>query len=448
LAEVQSDCWATYENLMMVSLCRDIDNYLSRRLRELYQLNGAFDEIQALNEDQLIMPILRDRFLKRVDAYFDAKNKSHNDAQSLVKKTQDRLSLLQFKLRSLWNRELFRRVKPRGAIGTIHMTNLLQNHQHYRYLVNLTEALNFEAGKQETPPDQFEASQRNLMQGVCCYTECCIRESLKSLGYNSRPQTDIFEHKTKAQEVTVRVKDSEILIEESLRHRTIRFVALPSDPVDFYESCAVKGDTIVVYPSADGVGPQKLSPAQFKAGSWPVFCIPLSPLSLYSEEMVAGILFRWLVGQELEEFPKKIEKIPGAIIQFIIDDPELSSCCEIDGHTARVFSRPALDSGLSSINARYEEFCRHKRVPKQAVEKAINDVDTALRALALIFSCPDCQQLQIPRGPQKNGKEFQLRCSSCGNIEWGASNDGNWFVRCNEKSSRDAGFKHYGRFCN
>jgi predicted RNA-binding Zn-ribbon protein involved in translation (DUF1610 family) len=448
LAEVQSDCWATYENVMMVSLCRDIDNYLFRRLRELSHLKGAFDEILALHVDQSIIPVFRERLLKRVGEYFDTKNSSHEDAQSLVKTTRDRLSQLRLKLGSLKKRELFRRVKPRGVTSTIHMTNLLQNHQHYRYLVGLTESLHFEKKKQEAAPDQFEASQQNLMQGVCCYTECCIRESLKSLGYNLRPQTDIYEHKTKAQEVTVRVKHSEIIVEESLRHRTIRFVALPSDPAAFYEECAAKVDTVVIYPSADGAGPQTRSPAQFKAGSRSVFSIPLSPLSLYSEEMVAGILFRWLIGQELKGFPGKIEKVPGIIIQFIEDDPELSSCFEIDGSTVLVFSHPSSELGLLAITDRYEEFCRHKRIAQQAVKKALNEVDIALRALAVIFSCPDCQHLQIPRESQKKGKQFQLWCSNCGSIEWGASNDGNWFIRCDGQSAEGVAFKHYGRFSN
>jgi uncharacterized protein YktA (UPF0223 family) len=444
MAEVQSDQWDTYENRFMVSFCEKIERFLEKRLRENKQLKNAYEEIQSICDNpRSVSEDLRERFMKRIDSYFGGRNRdSEESSLSETRKMQE--NLLQ-QLKQMKNSELFRHVRPNLNLSSIHMTNLLQNDQHYRHLVILHNAwVKEREGK--ASDEQFESNQGQLMDGVADYLECCCRDSLRGMGFTNLGKRS-FRHLTNSLRVTVRRGGAELVLKESLENRSIRFVALPADPGEYYTLTKSNDPTIIVYPSGDGSGPKLLSLSQSLSADGEIRSIPLSPLSLYSEEMVAGILFRWLFAHQFMHFPARVSKVPSVVQQFIESDPELSLChVNGGGNEVNFVDIPIWFNDAEAIlEERLQEFCRVKRIQQLQLPKdTIKDVSRGFRSLSLMFTCPKCHQM--PQRNERSGRGFELRCYSCGQFRWGSSDGGKWFVRTGGDADRSDIFLYAGRF--
>ena len=446
LAEIQSDQWDTYENRLMVTLCRDIEHYLEKRLREINQLKNACEEIQAIYDGSIsVANPLRDRFMKRIDSYFRGRNR--NNEESSLEETKEKLEALLRMLKRLRNRELFKRVTAKGRIDNIHMTNLLQNHPHYRYLMILHRALIAETGDVVPTVEEFESNQRCLVEGVAAYVECCCRASLSEIGFKELGKHG-FQYVTKSLRVSVRREGSDIVLKESLGNRSLRFVALPTSPDDYYDKEKTDGSTIIAYPSGDGSGPKSLSLSGFLGDGVGVPRLPLSPLSLYSEEMIAGILFRWLMTHQYEYFPFRIEKVPTLLQEFIKSEDEFSTIHAATGaNEICLFNMPTWYDGKESITQKYQEFCKERRKTQvQLPKNTFDDIDRGFRSLRIMFTCPNCHHTQPQYGIKASDRQFEISCHSCETFKWGASSNGRWFVRGDWQPAGESNIAFAGRF--
>ena len=449
-SQVQEDLWCTYENKLMVSLCKDIDQYLTKRLNSLSQVETSFKDLQQFYERrEYYFAKTAERYERRIKKYFLDKGNEEIEAMDLLESTKVILEHLQKRLRGLWSSTLFKKVgRQRIDINNIHLTNLLQNHQHYRYLITLrAEFLKFKGDKTKVKNgDEFEKEQLKLMRHILIYVDACIQCVLDEEGYK-REETGVFVKN--GFKISIENDGIAITVSDKNAERCpVRFIPLPSTPFQSYKNqkSSFDGDTIIVYPTVSGTfdltDSGNFEAYQYLPQKGSITTIGISPLSIFTQEIIAMVLFRWLLVPDLKSYPKKCEKVPALLVEYLKENAKF--LVHIQDKTVSILKdHDCLKA--DNLREKFEEYLNSKRKKEQF---SITTYETFSSASKLAYEISVCRVCGIKSqfNPENNGS-FNIKCRGC-QTEWGKDGTtGRLFFRASLTSQKESyPFISFGRY--
>jgi len=440
-ALVQEDLWSTYENRLLVSLCSRIDKYLTQRLTAYSQIERSFDEIFEFYQNRPdYYQKTRERYDRRVAAYF-GKDTPDKESEKVLKGTKEKLEKLQKIIRKFWTSQLFNHLKifPPVNLDNIHLTNLLQHHQHYRYIVKIRNAyLKNQGIITEKSPENFEQEQLDFCVDISRYTKLCIQQILKEDGYLQIEESKFIQDDCT---LDLNLRGSEVILssQSSKDERHVRFLSIPCDPGDYYQGKKSRfiGDTVIVYPAPGGIITfedrkvlEDLCLSFPQIGS--INKIGVSPLSIFSEEIFAAIIIKWLKIPILQKYPKRISKVPSIFTEFI-SHQKYSNCLESKLTDIAVL-KPLDGISADILQNDFKKFRWKFRKHNQDLQLSaiIEDLLEGSNLAENVSTCLVCGRKADQFQPNNYGN-FNSQCRPC-NAKWGKNKNGEYFFRVERDS--------------
>jgi len=457
-AIVQEDLWSTYENRLFASICEAIDNYLTERLTAYNQVEKSFDEIiRYYNNLPEYYQKIRERYGKRVKDYFDEKESHEEESERLLKETKSKLEKLQKTIRGFWATELFKKLGHSAplSLDNIHATNLLQHHQHYRYVLIIRSLfLKTKGTTKESGPDELEREQFKFCSDISRYVELCIAHILKDDGFIQIKAKKFM--KGKCDIKLTNVLDNEIVLKMLTPKyiKPIRFISLPSDPGDYYsdEKSKFSGDTVIVFPAPGGIlsflnGEGNNQTYQYRADIGSIFKIAISTLSIFSEEIISSILFKWLKTPILMEYPQSIKKVPSAFIEYLFSE-RYKDCLSIRGSEVTII-KPIQGIDPDFLHKDFNRKIRQSsKLQKQVLQLSsiIEDLTEGSKLAEGASSCFVCSEKAAKFKPDSRGI-FDSECNLC-NVRWGKNQSGEFYfwVEREKQHGESEPFPNLGRY--
>ena len=161
LALHREDQWDIYENVATKNLIEYLNVYINKRLQALAELDGAFEELCQFYEEQG-GGIVTENYMRTLRKYFKNDDQTLEHHKQLLSETKIPLEDLQKRLRGLMGTQFYREVSNKKIPLQLQFTNLLQNHQHYRYVAIFWNYWLQESGSSLTSEDQILNEQEEL----------------------------------------------------------------------------------------------------------------------------------------------------------------------------------------------------------------------------------------------------------------------------------------------
>lgn len=307
-----------FENRLLVAFIIRAAHYLERRISHTKDISQFIEDYARLLE----MNSKKQGWYKRIEREMELAGKVYdedsgnykvvsNDAE-IVGSTQRRLIKLRDALLRLRQYDLFYNVSVKEVNSIIyHDTNVMINHQHYRYLKELWMLLNKEENI-DAENDKRNADE-DVIDNIRKYGLSLINYAIKNQTYlkfiASGSDTLWVASKDKYPKITVKY-DIDGVVKVSIGKRSIRFVVLCS-PLE--SSSIIPSDTyILVY---DNLGKCQSTHN----------IIPISLNDISSVERVASVLREYLLIDYLENTIFRNMYFPRAL------QPYIETICTICG---------------------------------------------------------------------------------------------------------------------
>jgi hypothetical protein len=439
-ALILEDTWATYENRLTRTLCQEMDTALTRRINTGNKVSDSLNQISELYKNRSdYYQKTGERYDKRASSYFNIETREQERANASLRVTIDILKNLRKNIRGFLNSQLCKKINQTQPVSldNIKLTNLLQHHQHYRYVVVLRNYFLKVIGKSyEKNAEEIEKEQLDLISNITRYVELCIRQIFKEDGYQKQGQSVFIKG---AHKIELCVNEKEVIM-HLLSFKGIaplRFISVPCDPKDYYseKKTTFEGDTVIVYPgNSEGV--------EFVSKKGSINKIGISPFSIFSEEIIASIIFKWLTISIFKEYPKKREKVPESFRVFI--KKNYPDSLDINGSDITIL-KPIKNLTAEMLKRDFEKFKRTSQWKKDIVQdeviNALIEGSNIASAVSTCFVCGEDKSYSFKT--DNNG--INLRCDPC-NARWGKNNNGKYFFRI-EHSGKES-FPALGRYEN
>ncbi|MBF0302720.1 MAG: hypothetical protein HQK73_06750 [Desulfamplus sp.] len=420
-ATVQDEKWVTYENRFMVTLCHKIDEYLIRRLSVLNSVKQSFDEMNDFySKRSEYFARVGEQYDRRISNYFNIKDNDREVSKKLLNSTKELLEKIQNKLRNLWSLQFFKEIKakPINLGKDIHLTNLLQNHQHYRHLITIREAFLNNSIDAELSSEELEKKQLKLIVNLNDYLHKCISIFLNNAEYNRESKNNtLYTNFKKHQTISVKQLNEYSIELESNYLPRLRFVAISVSPENFYKDKKTDYDgiTVIAYPS-NSVEIKGVK--SFQTAPNALWTIGLSPLSIYSEELIAMVLFRWINIPILKNYPIRFKKIPEHLKSFLLvyyNDAFILRDKEL------VVKENTQDE-IEIIKEKFDQEIKHKLQKDNIADNTWKELEKGLNIAQWIKICPLCNcNVKNNFLLQEDMHSYSGRCKSCG-VAWQRDN--------------------------
>ncbi len=430
LARQIEDEWNLYENRVAVRLVDNLLRYLSDRLAELREIQGAAKDLSELLQNS---------------SHWRAKRIAASWSDLLSSKTQDELNdtirsllLAQRDLRTLLDAPLYQRVPRRQTVAlSLKPTNILVNDPHYRKVAALWRSwVKFGHKRQETAQQRAARRQREAAAWDRFVLHLVVR-GFDALGWSATPSGDGWTV-ARAGWSSVRVTTDAMGAVRVDGNRPLRLLPVcadlaGSDPdaVQAQVEHLDGSDGEVVLAHVGGM--MALADAD-RASAWSIgrraVLFPCSPWGIDSEERMARLLHGWLGRAAAPAYPV------ATTVRALPEWPGRRDWLRHDGDHLVAFREPtkreasearAWAAGKARELDTLEQRARAAKqafgiAPSKAVAAFQQFIDREIDTLVGMACCPVCggRGLVEPRPgklPDGSDATWWAMCS-CGS-EWG-----------------------------
>jgi hypothetical protein len=414
LCRVSEDQFVLYENKVFARLIDRLERYLNKQLNDLKTLQDNINQILELKTTQH----LHHRTSNKV---FSIWGEIFND-----KKTEETLSILQNKQETIaFQLKTMRRLKqgflysriPAGAYipEKIQMTNVLAHNPHYRQLTRLWNMAHKQTmEKDHMLPKEVLQKNKELQNAYINYCKLLILRSLKELGYTIKNNdNDIYTCKSFKHQINICLTQSRWILEETYENNEIfstkrQLIFVPVATWNCKELNIIQHENQLIIPCCLYSSEQSKLPSEWIDGKF-TGALMLSPLDLYIQERLIGLLRNWIWYKAIHSYGKDIQKVPLPLISTIKSIPEIEI---ITDHMVR-FLKPVSYEKKENIRKKCMEIYSsetHKHFEKSMV------------LLEQLSICICCNKKTRNFEPWSN-KCFKAFCKEC-SLEWGIYHNG------------------------
>ncbi len=406
-----------YENQLLIAFVSRAAHYLERRLSHTMDISHFLQDYNVLMEKF----INESGWFKRVRRELDLAGKVYDESgnnyqkgtsdMDIVGATYRRLQKLRDSLLRLRQFDLYYEVDQR-KVNSIqyHDTNVLVNHQHYRYLKSLW--LELMKKEQQASEDVHSKSDTYIIDNIRKYGLALINYVIVNneyLGYSVDGSDSQWIGKRKDSPIISLEYDKNGIINLQIGEETIRFVVMCSVPSA--DTHIPTGTYIIAYNNSDmpinNYGPQ---------------IIPVSLKDVESAERIAYIIRGFMLKQYVDKLHSSYA-FPSVLSLFQNEIEHYIGCIQVDSisFTYKFFKYPNLDVDkfkivkLVSLNSNFKNKGRYEQ--KDIIDKLEHFIDEyASRALELAvhLKCFDLQ-CKLPYSEREVDNLNYLKCS-CGAI--------------------------------
>ncbi|WNL42742.1 hypothetical protein RN347_02285 [Halomonas sp. PAMB 3264] len=313
-ARFSDDDFNIYENRVYARLLDKIDQYLSKRVGTLRQIQSAVSEALEFYGTNDRHHRLTEEICRLWGKAFT--QDSTSKASEQLSKTLDKLENALGIIRGLKQRGLYLLVSRSAQIGDgLHLTNILSHDQHYRHLPILwNELRNIVGGKRITPDERRERNE-GLNRAYSKYAGLVLRHALTPyLGVKLSSTWAGFnlELKQVGFNWQLLVSTADTLSEERVLLEVVPWMGFVGRPVDFYSLQNEKQNyqplRMLAWPN---LCEDSLHSNQAVAeGAW----VLLSPFDLYGVERFGYLVDKLLQRELVSDYGRALIKIPAKTI--------------------------------------------------------------------------------------------------------------------------------------
>ena len=431
----REDQWDIYENLAVKNLIEYLNIQITQRLQTLVQLDNAFDELCEFYYDQQ-GGMVTANYIRLLGLHF------HNDdaileQQNLLGETKQSLEQLQRQLRGLMGTLFYRQVSNKKIPLQLQLTNLLQNHQHYRYIAIFWDLWLQENSEHILPENEIIKAQEVLCQDLEKYMKLLIINSLNELHFKFQ-ENDLFQ-RDNSDKIIISEENGRLSLSSKYR-KNLYFFVLPSDIslIKEIQLPDVNQNIILLYPTENAsINIDQPSCYRFNIKNLhQVYTVPISTLSLYSQEQITTILQRWIIQSLHQQYPRKIEKVSTNMKKFIAE--KYKDIIHISKNTAQVIGQQQGNFEHTWLAYLKSTFSYKDHPSKE--EKMVEKFTSAFDLIEKINKCPVCAKAG-QFNPSNNGT-FRCYCFQC-KTEWVKDMKQSMIKLTN---TTEKSFKNYARY--
>ena len=409
LAQISEDELDIYEHRVFARLLDHLERYLRRRIRTLEKISKSFaNALDFENAEDVDYRLRNDICAVWGEAVAD----SDMDSSGLLEQNQARLERLrrwERHLRRLKSGDLYRAIPRNASVGlNLRSTNLLQHDPHYRQLRLLWLAwLKVTASERWLPEQVLEKRQSDQARyeryiGVLIYRALRLLDFAIALDSdeNGRAVNDNW-----GEDLAIRYQRHEWHVIQRDRRIVLVPAAIAVDSSNQSQWRTHQDDDnalrIPCLLQADAQNVAFAPSACLRDDQPPLV---LSPLELYTEEILVSVLSAWLWMQRIEGYKSAIPRLPKAVLDAWPKHAATS------GH-----------EGMLDVPVSAKEWQPLKDALREyANAEARTQVEQRKLQLDRLNRCPECGQ---PAGTfSSTSKGFFARCD-CG-CKWGISENG------------------------
>lgn len=438
-AVVQDELWDTYENRFLFTLCKELDYYLLSRIGSINLVSDHFEEISTYySERSFYYEPVGALLDKNIGSYF--KSGSWEKDRDILEATRAFLLQTQKRVRALWQTTLFARLGRSAPIdlGTVHSTNLLQNHQHYRHLMTIRTLL-LKNNKSKSPTqEEFTNKLLYLKENIVSYLKKMIQTILGSMHYEFNSAEGRFFSPHGNNIIFIEGESGTIELQNSLSENSLRFVVATGGPVERYKELKsdYSGTTVLVYPTEHVNFDESKA---FFPSKGLICALGLSPLSIYSEEVVAKVIFRWMVIPCYIRYPLRVDRTPEQISNFL--SAHYNNLYSFDGNSLKC--NDSLPVTIDDLKSQLKKYCMEQRLRVHTIsDETWTLLEEGAKLAAEVRSCPCCgiKSRQIEFGDNF----FSGTCAGC-KAQWSRDTNGvtRWKIYSTSQSTL-----HQGRYAS
>lgn len=406
---VRDDKWETYENRLLYTLSKTLNEVISKRLQELKDVDDAYSELECYY-------LIVDRtgyggMNKEIDRLLSKYSPGNvQKCREKLDQTRAFLERLQMSIRSFWNSSLFSNLKciPNVEVDINHFipTNVLMNNPHYRFLPMIQKKLVNVYAKGHSRQVKFDG-QKKLIANEMALVKRCVADF--ETNYSSWWQI-----------LQPKMSENEFEIVLECKSRILRFAFASSKPSSSYFSRMSKASgkvnvvSVLIYPQANhylsGTADSYEVLLELFSRQLPAYgsysALGVAPQSVFSKLLIQRLLFLWIWPMVIEMYPVKFP--PNHFLDEGIPREKLLEGCLATSHEVSEFTKHVESTGNGRLfGKKFDNICKEE----------CRILEEANKLISAVQKCPYCGKIGVLL-PNAMAKNYVLVCRKC-RCSWG-----------------------------
>lgn len=310
---VSEDEYNLYENRVFARLLDRLERFLTKRLREIEELQQTISDAMDLEgSSELNYRLSRALFSIWGETFTESDTLQ---AAELLEETKKTLEQQLKTIKGLMHTGIYLKIPGNAQVpARLEPTNILTHDPHYRYLFPLWNTLTKVNREFDLTPAEYLEEQKLLQEHYIRYCGLVLQRALKSLGFGSdhnqeNTETIIFTRDNR--QLTLSETNSLWSIRDDRFDKAIVFCPIACWHSDTLKTVSHPNGFVI--PCVFNNNQQPDHPAQWLEGSYDK-ALELSPLDFYVEERLISLLNAWLILSNINDYGEELVKLPNHVL--------------------------------------------------------------------------------------------------------------------------------------